>query len=139
MRREAASGIETLNRSRACGRRRAGGRGRDRAHAPPAAYARKPQAAGRANSTRNPAIVGPLDVYYYDYFADIPGADLSKTALAEREDGDVIAYEAFNLADGKRSVSEIRDILGRYGAAPLPAVAAYFDVLARAGAVRFSP
>ena len=30
-----------------------------------------------------------------------------------REDGDVLAYEALNLADGKRSVSEIRDILDR--------------------------
>src|SRR5262249_1341491 len=69
---------------------------------------------------RNPSIVGPLNVYYYDYFGDIPGADLSKTALAAREDGDVLAYEALNLADGKRSVSEIRDVLvGRYAPVPL--------------------
>ncbi len=96
--------------------------------------------ADRRIPTRNPSIVGPLDVYYYDYFADIPGADLSHTALAQREDGDVIAYEAINLADGKRSVSEIRDILtGRYAPVPLPAVAEYFELLAKAGAVRLSP
>jgi hypothetical protein len=85
---------------------------------------------------RNPAIVGPLNVYYYDYFADIPGADLSKTALAAREDGDVLAYEALNLADGKRSVSEIRDVLaGRYASVPLSAIAEYFDFLLKTGAV----
>ncbi len=85
---------------------------------------------------RNPAIVGPLNIYYYDYFADIPGADLSKTALAAREDGDVLAYEALNLADGKRSVSEIRDVLaGRYASVPLPAIAEYFDFLLKTGAV----
>ncbi|HWZ84814.1 MAG TPA: hypothetical protein VN032_01350, partial [Thermoanaerobaculia bacterium] len=87
--------------------------------------------------TRNPEIVGPLDVYYYDYFADIPGADFTKTALATREDGDILAYEGLNLADGKRSISEIRDILaGRYAPVPLPAIAEYFELLARAGAVR---
>lgn len=94
-------------------------------------------AADRRIPVRSPEIVGPLNVYYYDYFADIPGADFTKTALASREDGDVLAYEALNLADGKRSISEIRDILaGRYAPVPLPAVAEYFELLARAGAVR---
>jgi hypothetical protein len=95
-----------------------------------------PQEADRRVVSRNPEIVGPLNVYYYDYFADIPGADFTKTALAGREDGDILAYEALNLADGKRSVSEIRDTLaGRYASVPLPAIAEYFELLARAGAV----
>jgi len=99
-----------------------------------------PPQADRRVPTRNPQIVGPLDVYYYDYFADIPGADLSHTALAAREDGDVLAYEAFNLADGARSISQIRDVLaGRYAPVPLPAIAEYFELLAKAGAVRLSP
>ena len=97
-----------------------------------------PPPSDRRVPRRNPAIVGPLDVYYYDYFADIPGADLSRTALAGREDGDVLAYEAFNLADGTRTVSEIRDVLsGRYAPVPVSAVAEYFERLARAGAVTF--
>ena len=51
-----------------------------------------------------------------------------------------IAYEAINLVDGKRSISEIRDILtGRYDPVPLPEVAEYFELLAKAGAVRLSP
>jgi aminopeptidase YwaD len=95
-----------------------------------------PPPSDRRVPTRNPEIVGPLDVYYYDYFADIPGADFTKTALAAREDGDILAYEGLNLADGKRSISEIRDILaGRYAPVPLPAIAEYFELLARAGAV----
>jgi aminopeptidase YwaD len=96
--------------------------------------------ADRRVPTRNPGIVGPLNVYYYDYFADIPGADFSKTALAAREDGEVLAYEAFNLADGRLSVSEIRDELtGRYDPVPLAAIAEYFELLAKAGAVTFAP
>ena len=95
-----------------------------------------PPPSDRRVPVRNPAIVGPLNVYYYDYFADIPGADLSRTALAARDDGDVLAYEALNLADGKRSVSEIRDVLaGRYAPVPLSAIAEYFDFLAKTGAV----
>ena len=95
-----------------------------------------PAASDRRVPARNPSIVGPLNVYYYDYFADIPGADMTKTALATREDGDVLAYEALNLADGRRSVSEIRDVLvGRYAPVPLPAIAEYFELLARTGAV----
>jgi len=85
---------------------------------------------------RNPAIRGPLDVYYFSYLVEV-GAD---AAESENDAGGPLSFEAFNLVDGKRSVSEIRDILaGRYGAAPLPAIAAYFDVLAKAGAVRFAP
>jgi len=84
---------------------------------------------------RNPAIRGPLDVYYFNYLVEA-GVDAAESAL---DAGGPLSFEAFNLVDGKRSVSEIRDILaGRYGAAPLPAVAAYFDVLAKAGAVRFA-
>ncbi|HSB62861.1 MAG TPA: M28 family peptidase, partial [Thermoanaerobaculia bacterium] len=99
-----------------------------------------PPPADRRVPVRNPGIQGPLNVYYYDYFADIPGADFSKIALASREDGDVLAYEALNLADGVRSVSEIRDVLsGRYATVPLSAIADYFDLLVRTRAVSYRP
>jgi hypothetical protein len=104
-----------------------------RAAMPPA-----PPASDRRRPVRNPAILGPLNVYYYDYFADIPGADLTASAIAARPDGEVLAYEALNLADGTRSVSEIRDVLsGRYSPVALAAVAEYFELLSRAGAVSF--
>jgi hypothetical protein len=89
---------------------------------------------------RDPEIKGPLSVYYFDYLRRAgagAGTDAAKTALAAREDGALLAYEALNLADGRRSISEIRDALsGRYTSVPLTAVAEYFEMLARAGAVR---
>jgi hypothetical protein len=103
-----------------------------RREAPPAPAA----SADRRVPARNPQIVGPLNVYYYDYFADIPGADFSKIALASVDGGDVLAYEALNLADGRRTVSEIRDaISGLYTPVPLASIAEYFDLLAKAGVV----
>ena len=86
---------------------------------------------------RNPEIRGPLDVYYSSYVLETldPAAAASLPSVS-----DTLLYEAFNLADGRRSVSQIRDILaGRYGSAPLPAIAAYFEHLAKAGAVTLSP
>ena len=51
-------------------------------------------------------------------------------------DSDLMAYEALNLADGRRSVAEIRDVLtGRYSPLPIAFVWAHFDRLARAGIV----
>ncbi len=81
---------------------------------------------------RNPEIRGPLDVYYFNYLGETSPTVTSNVPSATLE------YEAFNLADGKRTVSEIRDILeGRYGDARRDAITAYFDLLAKAGAVRF--
>jgi hypothetical protein len=97
-----------------------------------------PPPADRRVPVRNPEIAGPLNVYFYDYFADVPGGDLSRIALAGREDGEVLAYEALNLADGTRSISAIRDVLsGRYAPVPLPVIVEYFDLLAKAGVVTF--
>src|SRR5262249_1661060 len=79
---------------------------------------------------------GPLDVYYYDHLRRVLG-ERAPTPLERR--GDVFAYEALNLVDGKRSVSDIRDILaGRYAPVPVAEVAEWFDVLARAGVVRLA-
>ena len=90
---------------------------------------------------RNAEIRGPLDVYYFSYLAP-PGAPRpapASPALVQRDGGDVMAYEAFNLVDGARTVSGIRDALaGLYGPIPLSEVAEYLDSLARAGAVRFA-
>ncbi len=89
---------------------------------------------------RSPDVRGPLDVYYYDHFTEVfgPGVKAPDPALGRRENGGVLAFEALNLADGRRSVSEIRNILtGRYGPVPLAEVAEYFELLAKAKAVRF--
>jgi len=84
---------------------------------------------------RNQAIQGPLDVYYYDYLTET-GVDVSAGKLSKREHGEVLAYESFNLVDGRRSVSEIRDILaGLYFPAPLAEISEYMDLLAKAKAI----
>jgi aminopeptidase YwaD len=87
---------------------------------------------------RNREIVGPLDVYYYDYFTRVLGTDVSSAKLAQKDGGEIFAYEAMNLVDGKRTVSEIRDILaGRYSPVSLAEIGDYFDLLAKAKAVTF--
>ena len=101
----------------------------------------KPSMLARADSSdsrvavRNPKILGPLDVYYYDYLSDTLGAEARSPRLGGRSEG-VLAVECFNLVDGRRSVSEIRDILsGRYAPVPLAEVSEYMDLLAKAKAI----
>ena len=99
-----------------------------------------PESAGdRRVPTRSAEIVGPLGVYYFDYLEQQLGEGAAaRIALAKRDGGDVLGWEAFNLADGRRSVSEIRDVLtGRYAPVPVSEVSEYFDLLARAKAVSF--
>ena len=83
---------------------------------------------------RTTAVRGPLEVYYYDHLARVLPA-VKPPALAERG---VLAYEALLLVDGRRTVSDIRDILtGRIEPVPVADVAAWIDHLARAGVVRY--
>ncbi len=91
---------------------------------------------------RSPEVRGPLSVYYYDHLSEaLTARGLDQAALPplpalDEGDADLMAYEALNLADGQRSVAEIRDVLtGRYAPVPLDFVAGYFDRLARAGIV----
>ncbi|HEV8231081.1 MAG TPA: DUF4910 domain-containing protein [Thermoanaerobaculia bacterium] len=98
------------------------------------------EAAGdRRVPVRSSEIVGPLDVYYFDYLTQALGEGAAeKIALATRDAAEVLEWEAFNLADGQRTVSEICDILtGRYAPVPLSEIAEYFDLLGRAKAVSF--
>ncbi|HWO24052.1 MAG TPA: DUF4910 domain-containing protein [Kofleriaceae bacterium] len=84
---------------------------------------------------RTPATRGPLGVYYYDHLGAVLGDARPPVALERRSD--VLAYEALNLVDGKRTVGEIRDLLtGRYEPVPLAEVTEWMDLLARAGVVR---
>ena len=85
---------------------------------------------------RTAAVRGPLEIYYYDHLAQAGGNPAGPTAAMTQHD--VIAYEALNLVDGKRSISDIRDLLtGRYAPVPLAEVTRWFDVLAKADVIRF--
>ena len=100
--------------------------------APAASGARDPRV-----PERTPAVHGPLDVYYYNHLTAVLGEPAGPPPALERRD-EVLAYEALNLVDGKRSVGEIRDLLtGRYAPVPLAEVAEWLDVLAKAGVVKF--
>jgi aminopeptidase YwaD len=100
-------------------------------------------AAGDARvPARNPEIRGPLGVYYYDHFSEslaskgVSVASLPPVPALESGNAEVLEFEALNLADGRRSISEIRDLLsGRYSPIPLAFVAAHFERWAQAGIV----
>ena len=76
----------------------------------------------------------PLAVYYYDHLSEVLGAGIkTSTPLSEREHGDVLSFEALNLVDGKRTISDIRDALtGGYEPVETREVAEYLELLARA-------
>ncbi len=97
-------------------------------------------AAAGARDARVPVraaeVRGPLDVYYYDHLRRVLG-ERTPTPLERR--GEVLAYEALNLVDGRRSVADIRDVLtGRYAPVPPAEVAEWLELLAKAGVVRWS-
>jgi hypothetical protein len=101
----------------------------------------EPSPAGFAADHRVPArsvdVRGPVGVYYFDLITENAGPEAAaSSALLSRRNGEVLAFEALNLADGRRTVSEVRDLLtALYGPVPLEEVARYFDLLARARAI----
>jgi len=96
-----------------------------------------PKPVDRRIPVRSPDVRGPLGVYYYDHVTEVLGPDASRdSALERRSNGEVLTYELLNLVDGKRTVSEIRDVLtGRYAPIPASDVAEYLQLLERAKVV----
>jgi aminopeptidase YwaD len=81
---------------------------------------------------RSPAIVGNLNVYYYDYLRDhFPNENFEPlTKLEALPQGEIIAYETLNLIDGRRSVIEIKNILdAAYGTVPEDILVSYLKLL----------
>lgn len=99
-----------------------------------------PSPAARDDSTvfrRAPEPKGPMGGFGYNYYADkAAAAGIQTPALLGHQGlwGDDYAYEALNLADGKRTVREIRDALAAiYGPVPVEKVVEYLEALARIG------
>jgi aminopeptidase YwaD len=86
--------------------------------------------------------VGPLAMFGYDWLLDhLDRAGLARPALLDRRarwgGGGELAYEALNLVDGTRTVTEIADALAAtYGPLPAAEVADFLDVLGSLGVVR---
>jgi len=82
---------------------------------------------------------GPLAVFGYDYFADHrEAAGVATPKLLSFEGlwgaGEEYAYEALNLADGKRNAQDIRDaVSAEYGPVPLDMVVEYLRALEKIG------
>jgi len=88
---------------------------------------------------RNPAIEGPMHGFDYSYIDDKLGVDeAANLQLANHSTpyggGGMFTYEALNLVDGKRTVSDIRDwLVAELGDVPLPYVTEYLQALESIG------
>jgi hypothetical protein len=84
-------------------------------------------------------VLGPMNIYYYDYIEDRASAE-DKQALERSFAGshrDIILYEILNLVDGKRNIQGIRDfITAAYRPVAVDDVAAYLRLLEKIGVVR---
>jgi hypothetical protein len=86
---------------------------------------------------RNKSVKGPL-APNGEWVIEKAGPPGALIAIARIDSTGDITYEIVNFIDGVRTVSEIRDaVSAEYVPVPLPAVAEYLDVLARAGAITF--
>lgn len=88
---------------------------------------------------RSAGVTGPLAVFGYDYFDDhfagtrprLPGYQ------GLRGNGSEYAYEVLNLADGRRSARDVRDVVSaEYGPISLELVVEYLRALEQAGVLR---
>ncbi|MEJ2534919.1 MAG: DUF4910 domain-containing protein, partial [Gammaproteobacteria bacterium] len=82
---------------------------------------------------RNPEVLGPMHAFGYSYLEDRLGVErAARLALAGAP-----AYEALNLVDGERTVSEIRRwLVAEFGDLPLEALVEYLAALERIGVIR---
>jgi hypothetical protein len=92
----------------------------------PSARAKRGAARDTRIYSRNPAIRGTMHAFGYSYIEDhLPADQYAALALSGEA-----AYEALNLVDGQRSVSEIRDwLVAEFGTIELADIAAYLAAL----------
>jgi aminopeptidase YwaD len=91
---------------------------------------------------RNPEIQGPMHAFGYSYLEEKLGREeLAALALPRHSTryggGGMFAYEALNLVDGKRTVSDIRDwLVAELGEVSLQDVAEYLQALESIDVIR---
>ena len=93
---------------------------------------------------RNPAVEGPMHAFGYSYEEDHYGEEIYELGLENHTtpygSGGMFIYEALNLVDGKRSVSDIRDwLLAELGEVPLENVVEYLKALESIDVLRVVP
>ena len=93
------------------------------------------QGDGRLVFRRNPELKGTMSAFGYDYFTDRYGAERERQIRllqfeGLRGSGGEYGYEVLNLADGRRTAQEIRDLVSAvYGPVPLELVVEYLRAL----------
>lgn len=91
---------------------------------------------------RNAAIQGPMHAFGYSFIEDKYGEDsVSQLKLGKHSTayggGGAFTYEALNLVDGKRTVSDIRDwLIAELGEVPLNYVSEYLEALESIDVIR---
>ncbi len=101
---------------------------------PPAA---PPAAADGRVPVRNPAVKGPL-APGGDWIRGKTSAAAVSLTIAAVPNSDDVTYELVNFVDGVRTIGEIRDaVSAEFAPLELKAVAEYFELLEKAGAVSF--
>jgi hypothetical protein len=91
------------------------------------------------NKVPSRKVLGPMNVYYYDYVADRASVDDLRTVekLGSQPRGEIILYETLNLVDGKRSIQAIRNyIAAAYGQIAVEDVSDYFRILEKIGVIK---
>ena len=102
----------------------------------------RPAGSAAAVFRRNAGIKGPMEAFGYDFARDKLGQEKHKALRllsfdGPRGSGGEYSYEVLNLADGKRSVSEIRDAVSAiYGPVPVEFVDEYLQALATINVVQ---
>lgn len=83
-------------------------------------------------------VIGPMNVYYYDYVAERANGDLRAVErIGSTPGGDILLYEILNLVDGTRSIQAIRDyITAAYRPVPVEDVAEYLKLLEKIGVLQ---
>jgi aminopeptidase YwaD len=84
-------------------------------------------------------VMGPMNIYYYDYVTERASGDDAKLMerLSSRPNSGLVQYEILNLVDGKRTIQAIRDFISAaYGPVAIEDVADYLRVLEKIGVVK---
>ena len=90
---------------------------------------------------RDARIRGPVNILRLEYgrwwLIDQTGSEDFESTIRLAQRGEYAYYEALNLANGKRSVSEIRDIISsEFGPIPASEVLEFFEFMQRVGVVQ---
>ncbi len=90
---------------------------------------------GRLVFRRNRQVLGPMSAFGYDYFTDHYGAERENAIRllqyrGLRGSGGEYSYEVLNLVNGRRTASEIRDLVSAiYGPVPREMIVEYLRAL----------